>query len=67
MTELLLHMAAPRTCLGAGDHLGLDPHLQQSRNVRLAAVGAFYFLFFIFIPSFIFIFISFIFIFDCGW
>ena len=39
VTELLLHMAAPRTCLGAGDHLGLDPHLQQSGNVRLAAVG----------------------------
>ena len=39
VTELRLHMAAPRTCLGAGDHLGLDPHLQQSGNVRLAAVG----------------------------
>ena len=34
VTELRLHMAAPRTCLGAGDHLGLDPHLQQSGNVR---------------------------------
>ena len=39
VSTLLLHMAAPRTCLGAGDHLGLDPHLQQSGNVRLAAVG----------------------------
>ena len=39
VTELLLHMAAPRTCLGAGDHLGLDAHLRQVGDVNLAAVG----------------------------
>ena len=39
MTALLLHMAAPRTCFGAGDHLGLDAHQRQVGDVNLAVVG----------------------------
>ena len=39
MSTLLLHMAAPRTCFGAGDHLGLDAHQRQVGDVNLAVVG----------------------------
>ena len=37
VAPLLPHMAAPPTCFGAGDHLGLDAHERQVGNVNLAA------------------------------
>ena len=38
VTALVLHMVAPRTCLGTDSHPGLDAHLRQVGNVSPAAI-----------------------------